>query len=58
MHCFSENFLTIDFHDTWIKNQIRRQGEKQISLRNNNDFFIERSRTAQTSNHPVATFPV
>jgi len=58
MHRFSENFLPIAFNDTWIKNLIRRQGEQQISLRNNNYFYIERSRTTQTSNHPLATFPI
>ena len=58
MHRFSENFLPIAFNDTWIKNLIRRQGEQQISLRNDNNFYIERSRTTQTSNHPLATFPL
>jgi len=57
MHRFSENFLPIAFNDTWIKNQIRRQGEQQISLRNDNNFYIEHSRIAQTANHPLATFP-
>jgi len=57
MQRFSENFLPIAFNDTWIKNQIHREGEHQISLRNDNNFYIERSRTAQTSNHPLATLP-
>jgi len=50
--------IEIELNDTWIKNQIRRDGEHQISLRNDNNFYIERSRTSQTANHPLATFPV
>jgi len=57
MQRFSENFLPIAFNDTWIKNQIRRDGEHQISLRNDNNFYIERFRTSQTANHPLATLP-
>jgi len=58
MHRFSENFLPIIFNDTWIKNVIRRQGDQQIALRNDNNLYIEPSRLAQTANHPLATFPV
>jgi len=57
MHRFSQNFLPIAFNDTWIKNILRRQGDQQISLRNDNDYYIEPSRTAQTSNYPLSTFP-
>jgi len=57
MQRFSENFLPIAFNETWVKNQIRRDGEHQISLRNDNNFYIERSRTTQTSHHPLATLP-
>jgi hypothetical protein len=58
MQRFSENFLPVTFNETWIKNAIRRQGEQQIALRNDNDFYIVPSRTSQTANHPLATFPV
>ena len=57
MQRFSQNFLPVAFNDTWIKNVIRRQGEQQISLRNDNNLFIEPSRLSQTANHPLATFP-
>ena len=57
MHRFSENFLPTAFNETWIKNVIKKQGEQQISLRNDNDFFIERPRTAQTANFPLTKFP-
>jgi len=58
MHRFSENFLPIGFNDPWIKNHIRRQGEQQIYLRNDDNLYIEPSRTSQTLDHPLATFPV
>jgi hypothetical protein len=57
MQRFTQNFLPTIFNDTWITNAIRREGQSQISLRNDNNLYSHPSRISLTSNHPLTTFP-
>jgi hypothetical protein len=57
MQRFRQNFLPSIFNDTWITNAIRREGQHQISLRNDNNLYSQPSRTAKIANHPLFSLP-
>jgi hypothetical protein len=57
MQRFTQKFLPEAFNDTWITNIIRREGQSQISLRNNDDLYSPPAKLSLTSNHPLTTLP-
>jgi hypothetical protein len=54
---FTQGFLPSSFNDTWISNKIRRAGQDQIELRNNDDINIPFARLTSTERHPLCSFP-
>ena len=57
MQRFVQKFLPEAFNSTWITNSIRREGQSQISLRNDNDLYAPPANLSLTSNHPLTTLP-
>ena len=57
MQRFKQSFLPSAFNDTWTSNAIRREGQSQICLRNDNNLYIPPARLSQTSNHPLTNLP-
>ncbi len=57
MQRFTQNFLPISFGDTWVRNNIRNEGENEIILRNHNAFQILFSRLVSIDRHPIIAFP-
>ena len=57
MQRFKQHFLPAAFEDTWTSNAIRRDGQDQICLRNDNNLYIPPARLSQTSNHPLTNLP-
>ena len=57
MQRFTQNFLPISFGDTWVRNNIRNEGENEIILRNHNAFQIPFSRLVSIDRHPIIAFP-
>jgi hypothetical protein len=57
MQKFSQGFLPSSFDDTWVSNKIRRAGQNQIELRNNDDLNIPFARLSSTLRHPLCSFP-
>ena len=57
MQRFKQGFLPAAFDDTWTSNAIRREGENQICLRNDNNLYIPPARLSQTYNHPLTNLP-
>ena len=55
---FVQKFLPEAFSSTWITNLIRREGQSQISLRNDNDLYAPPANLSLTSNHPLSTLPI
>jgi hypothetical protein len=56
MQRFVQKFLPEAFNSTWITNSIRREGQSQISLRNDNDLYAPAANLSLTSNHPLSKF--
>jgi hypothetical protein len=57
MQRFTQKFLPEAFNATWITNIIRREGQSQISLRNDDDLYAPPATLSLTSNHPLSTLP-
>jgi hypothetical protein len=57
MQNFVQNFLPEVFNNTWITNQIRRQDQAQVQLRNDDLLHIPFARTSTTYNLPLTSFP-
>ena len=57
MQRFKQGFLPAAFDDTWTSNAIKREGQNQICLRNNNNLYIPPARLSQTLNHPLTNLP-
>ncbi len=58
MQRFTQKFLPEAFNATWITNIIRREGQSQISLRNDDDLYAPPAKLSLTSNHPLSTLPI
>jgi hypothetical protein len=58
MQRFVQKFLPEAFNSTWITNFIRREGQSQISLRNDDDLYAPPAKLSLTSNHPLSTLPI
>jgi len=56
MHHYSQNFLPASFTGTWILNSERRQEDGPI-MRNNDDYYVPRSRLALSDRLPFISFP-
>ncbi len=56
MQNFSQNFLPISFHDTWVTNRSRRQNAA-LELRNDDELYVPFSRNNFISRLPLALFP-
>jgi hypothetical protein len=52
-----QKFSRVSFEDVWIRNSIRREGENEILLRNNDLIHIPFSRLASTDKQPLISFP-
>jgi hypothetical protein len=57
MQRFTQGYLPISFNDTWITNRIRREGQAQVELRDDDQFYIPQARTKMVENHPLIAFP-
>jgi hypothetical protein len=57
MQKFTRGFLPSSFDDVWISNKIRRAGQDQVELRNNDDINIPFARLASTQRQPLTGFP-
>jgi len=57
MHQFTQNFLPVSLQTMWVTNNVRRQNQAHVVLRNNDLFYIPLARTPFTSKHPLTTFP-
>jgi len=57
MQKFTQGFLPSSFDDVWISNKIRRAGQDQVELRNNDDINIPFARLASTQRQPLTGFP-
>ena len=57
MQRFVQGFLPDSFADTWIKNRIRHEGQAEIELRNDDNFFIPFARTNLIAKQPLISFP-
>jgi hypothetical protein len=57
MQKFTQGFLPSSFDDVWISNKIRRAGQDQVELRNNDDINIPFARLTSTQRQPFTGFP-
>jgi len=57
MHQFTQKFLPVSLQTMWVTNNVRRQNQAHVVLRNNDLFYIPLARTPFTSKHPLTTFP-
>jgi hypothetical protein len=57
MQKFTQGFLPSSFEDVWISNKIRRAGQDQVELRNNDDIDIPFARLSSTQRQPLTGFP-
>ena len=57
MQHFIQGYLPVSFEDTWVSNRIRRAGQDQIELRNNEVLNIPFARLSSTERHPLCSFP-
>jgi hypothetical protein len=57
MQKFTQGFLPSSFDDVWISNKIRRAGQEQVELRNNDDINIPFARLCSTQRQPLTGFP-
>jgi hypothetical protein len=57
MQKFTQGFLPSSFDDVWISNKIRRAGQDQVELRNNDDINIPFARLCSTQRQPLSGFP-
>ncbi len=55
---FVQKFLPEAFNSTWITNSIRREGQSQISPRNDDDLYAPPAKLSLTSNYPLSTLPI
>jgi len=57
MQNFVQQFLPSSFDNTWITNRIRREGQAEIELRNDDNLFIPYARNVTMSKFPLTAFP-
>ena len=57
MQNFVQQFLPSSFDNTWITNRIRRDGQAEIELRNDNNLYIPYARNTTVSKFPLTAFP-
>ncbi len=57
MHDFKQNFLPSSFEGTWITNRIRREGQAEIELRNDDQLYVPLARSTFVSRLPLFDFP-
>ena len=57
MQQFTQNLLPVALNNMWVTNNVRRQNEAHVMLRNANLLHIPLARNLQTSKHPLTTFP-
>ena len=57
MQKFTQGFLPSSFDDVWISNKIRRAGQDQVELRNNDDINIPFACLCSTQRQPLSGFP-
>jgi len=57
MQKFTQGFLPSSFDEVWISNKIRRAGQDQVELRNNDDINIPFARLCSTQRQPLTCFP-
>ena len=57
MQKFTQGFLPSSFNDVWISNSVRRAGQNQVELRNEDDINIPFARLVMTSRQPLTDFP-
>ena len=57
MQRFVQGFLPDSFTNVWITNRIRRQGQAQIELRDDDNLHVPFARHLQLSLQPLILFP-
>jgi len=57
MQQFTQNFLPVALNNMWVTNNVRRQNQAHVVLRNNNLIHVPLAITFFTSKHPLTTFP-
>ena len=57
MQQFTQKFLPTALNNMWITNNVRRNDQAHIVLRNDDLLHIPLARTLFTSKHPLTTFP-
>ncbi len=57
MQRFVQGYLPISFENVWVTNRIQRENEDQITLRNDDCFFIPFARLSNLKYHPLVNFP-
>jgi hypothetical protein len=57
MQKFTQGFLPSSFDDVWVSNKIRKAGQDQVELRNNDDINIPFARLSSTQRQPLSGFP-
>jgi hypothetical protein len=57
MQRFTQGYLPISFTDTWISNRIRREGQAQVELRDDDLLYIPQARTKSAEYQPLIAFP-
>jgi hypothetical protein len=57
MHNYIYGYLPVSFENTWTTNRIRRDGQAQVELRNDDGINIPYSRTRLSGLQPLIAFP-
>ena len=57
MQRFVQGFLPVSFTNVWITNRVRRQGQAQIELRDDDNMFIPFVHLKSLTLHPLIFFP-
>ena len=57
IHSFVHGFLPTSFENTWNTNRIRREGQAQVELRNDDNINIPFVRTRLIGLQPLIAFP-
>ena len=57
MQCFSQNFLTISFEDTWVRNNLCNIGDNAVQLSNANQLQPIHSNLIRLDSFPLYNFP-
>ena len=57
MQRFCQNFLPNSFDGVWVRNNIRFEGQNEITLRNNDALNIPFSRLVSSDRQPLISFP-